>query len=261
MAVEPQVMVVIPTYNERENLPKIVAALFELGIPHLQILVVDDGSPDGTGEIAEALSDQYDARVQVLHRAGKAGLGPAYLAGFKKALELGAKVIIQMDADFSHQPKYLPDLLAKIESADVVLGSRYARGGSVDHSWGLYRKLLSWWANRVYTPIILGLPVKDATGGFKAWRRNTLIGMGIDRVQSNGYVFQVEMNYVAHKLGYKIAEIPIYFPDRQEGQSKMDSSIAIEAALSVWQLLLRYRSLNDSARAEEAPEAEVSAQA
>jgi len=261
MAVEPQVMVVIPTYNEKENLPKIVAALFALEIPHLEILVVDDHSPDGTGDIAEDLVEQYDERVHVLHREGKAGLGPAYLAGFKKSLKLFADIMIQMDADFSHQPKYLPDLLAKIEHADLVLGSRYAAGGSVDHSWGLYRKLLSWWANRVYTPMILGLPVKDATGGFKAWRRNTLIGMGIDRVQSNGYVFQVEMNYVAHKMGYKIAEIPIYFPDRQEGQSKMDSSIAIEAALSVWQLLMRYRALNDSARAEEAPDAEISAQA
>ncbi len=256
MAAEPRVMVVLPTYNERENLPDMVTALFALEIPNLHILVVDDDSPDGTGHIADELCRQYDGRVQVLHREEKAGLGPAYLAGFKYAIREKAEIIVQMDADFSHQPSYLPELLAKLEHADLVLGSRFADGGSVDPSWGLYRKLLSWWANRIYTPLILGLPVRDATGGYKVWRRETLVGMGIDRVQSNGYVFQVEMTYVAHKMGYKIAEVPIYFPDRQRGESKMDSSVAIEAALRVWQLLLRYRSLNDSARAED-PQSET----
>jgi dolichol-phosphate mannosyltransferase len=246
-----QVMVVLPTYNEKENLANIVGALLNLNLPDFSILVVDDNSPDGTGQIANELSQQHQGRVYVLHRTEKNGLGPAYIAGFKRALELGADVIIQMDADFSHQPHYIPQLLAKLQSHDIVIGSRFANGGSVDKSWGLYRKLLSWWANRIYTPVILGLPINDATGGFKVWRRNVLIGMDIDRVQSNGYVFQVEMSYVAHKLGYSIGEIPIYFPDRQHGTSKMDSSVAIEAALRVWQLLWRYRSLNPSMRISE----------
>jgi len=246
-----KVIIVLPTYNEIENLPRMVAALFALQIPHLQIVVVDDNSPDGTGQRADELRAQYDNRVHVLHRRQKEGLGPAYIAGFKKAIRLGADVIIQMDCDFSHQPQYIPQLLDKVQNHDVVIGSRYYKGGSVDRAWGLYRKLLSWWANRVYTPIILSLPVHDATGGFKAWRRETLIGMDINRVQSNGYVFQVEMSYVAHRLGYRIAEIPIYFPDRQVGESKMDSSVALEAALRVWQLLMRYRSLQPSMRASE----------
>jgi dolichol-phosphate mannosyltransferase len=197
------------------------------------------------------LRTEYDEKVHVLHRSQKGGLGPAYIAGFNKAIELGADVIIQMDADFSHQPKYLPDLLQKLQVNDLVVGSRYARGGSVDEHWSLYRKLLSWFANRIYTPLILNIPVNDATAGFKAWRRETLIGMDIDRVQSNGYVFQVEMSYVAHKLAYKIAEIPIHFPDRQIGTSKMDSSVAVEAAIRVWDLLMRYRNLKPSMRATE----------
>jgi dolichol-phosphate mannosyltransferase len=246
-----QVMVVLPTYNEKENLAEMVSALLDLNLPHLSILVVDDNSPDGTGQIADDLSQQHAGRVHILHRTEKAGLGPAYIAGFKRAIELGAEVLIQMDADFSHQPHYIPQLLEKIQIYDVVIGSRFAKGGSVDKSWGVYRKLLSWWANRIYTPLILGLPIHDATGGFKVWRREVLIGMDIDRVQSNGYVFQVEMSYVAHKLGYTISEIPIYVPDRQHGTSKMDSSVAIEAALRVWQLLWRYRGLTPAMRASE----------
>lgn len=250
-----EVLIVLPTYNEKENLERMVTALFALNLPNLEILVVDDNSPDGTGDIAENLRQKHDEKVHVLHRQEKNGLGPAYLAGFNQALAMGADIIIQMDCDFSHQPKYVPKLIEKLEKADVVIGSRYARGGSVDPSWGLYRKLLSWWANRIYTPTILGLPIADATGGFKSWRRGTLIGMDIERVQSNGYVFQVEMNYVAHKLGYHIDEIPIHFPDRQFGTSKMDSSVALEAAMRVWQLLWRYRSLNPSERIVEVAEA------
>ncbi|MEO1644697.1 MAG: polyprenol monophosphomannose synthase [Chloroflexota bacterium] len=244
-------IVVLPTYNEKETLPRIVAAIFEQAIAGLEILVVDDNSPDGTGDIADGLRTEYDEQVHVLHRTEKAGLGPAYIAGFKEAITLGADVIIQMDADFSHQPKYLPQLLEQIKTHDLVIGSRFAPGGSVDENWSAYRKLLSWWANRIYTPTILGMPVYDATGGFKAWRRETLIGMDIDRVQSNGYVFQVEMNYVAYKLGYRVTELPIHFPDRQIGISKMDSSVALEAAMRVWDLLFRYRSLNPSMRASE----------
>ena len=244
-----KIMVVMPTYNEKQNLPRMAEAIFALEIPGLELLVVDDNSPDGTGQIADGLCEQYDNQLHVLHRTGKAGLGPAYIAGFKRAMELGADVIIQMDADFSHQPEYLPQLIEQIQTHDLVLGSRFVDGGSVDENWSAYRKLLSWWANRIYTPTILGMPIYDATGGFKAWRRETLIGMDIDRVQSNGYVFQVEMNYVAYKLGYRLTEIPIHFPDRQIGTSKMDSSVALEAAMRVWDLLFRYRSLNPSMRA------------
>lgn len=246
-----KIMVVIPTYNEKQNLPLIVEALFALNIIGLEILVVDDNSPDGTGDIAETLRTDYDEKVHILHRTEKNGLGPAYIAGFKQALSLGAEIIVQMDADFSHQPKYLPALLETIKTHDLVLGSRFADGGSVDENWSAYRKLLSWFANRVYTPTILGMPIYDATGGFKVWKRETLIGMDIDRVQSNGYVFQVEMNYVAYKLGYSLTEVPIHFPDRQIGTSKMDSSVALEAAARVWDLLFRYRSLNASMRTDE----------
>ncbi|MGB7339230.1 MAG: polyprenol monophosphomannose synthase [Phototrophicaceae bacterium] len=243
-----KVMIVIPTYNEKQNMPRIVEALFALNIEGVNILIVDDNSPDGTGQLADALREQYDHRLHILHRTEKNGLGPAYIAGFKEAIKLGAEVIIQMDADFSHQPKYIPQLLDKIKEYDLVLGSRFVEGGSVDDKWSAYRKLLSWWANRIYTPTILGMPIYDATGGFKAWRRETLIGMGIDRIQSNGYVFQVEMNYVAYKLGYQLSEIPIHFPDRQIGTSKMDSSVALEAAMRVWDLLYRYRSLKPTMR-------------
>lgn len=245
-----RIMVVLPTYNECENLPLMVQALFALEIPGLGVLVVDDNSPDGTGDLADSLRHHYDG-LHVLHRQQKNGLGPAYLAGFKRALALGADVVVQMDADFSHQPTYIPQLLDALTDADLVIGSRFAAGGSVDEAWGLYRKVLSWWANRLYTPTILGLPVNDATGGFKAWRRETLVGIGIDRVQSNGYVFQVEMTYVTHRMGYTIAEVPIHFPDRQRGSSKMDASVALEAALRVWQLLWRYRDLSAAERATE----------
>ncbi len=241
-------MVVTPTYNEKENLARFVAALFALEISHLQVLVVDDNSPDGTGQLAEELRAQYDERVHVLHRTHKQGLGPAYLAGFARAIALGADYIVQMDADFSHQPHYLHTMLELIPNYDLVLGSRFMKGGGVDHTWSVYRKLLSLWANRIYTPAILRLPVYDATGGFKMWRRETLQGMGLQRIQSNGYVFQVEMTYVAYKLGYRIGEFPIYFPDRQEGTSKMSSKVALEAAARVWQILARHRHLTPADR-------------
>jgi dolichol-phosphate mannosyltransferase len=244
-----RLMVVIPTYNERENLPRITQALFALGLPGLEVLVVDDNSPDGTGQLAESLSADYDEKIHVLHRQEKNGLGPAYLAGFKKAIELGADLIVQMDADGSHQPKYIHDMLTLIKTNDVAIGSRFMKGGGVDTSWSLYRKMLSLWANRIYTPSILGLPVYDATGGFKMWRRETLQGIGLDRIKSNGYVFQVEMSYVAHRLGYKLGEFPIYFPDREIGESKMSSKVALEAALRVWQILARHRQLTPSNRA------------
>ncbi|MCU0512516.1 MAG: polyprenol monophosphomannose synthase [Anaerolineae bacterium] len=244
----PRLMVVLPTYNEKDNLPLITRALFDLKLPGLEILVVDDGSPDGTGQLAEALRVEYDAKLHVLHRQEKNGLGPAYLAGFQQAIALGAEWIVQMDADGSHQPKYLHTMLEMIQRYDVVVGSRFMRGGGVDTSWSLYRKFLSLWANRIYTPSILHLPVYDATGGFKIWRREVLLGMDLRRIQSNGYVFQVEMTYVAHRLGYRIGEFPIYFPDRTLGESKMSSRVALEAALRVWQILFRHRHLRPSMR-------------
>ncbi len=250
MSQTPKVFVVLPTYNESENIVRIAPALLDLAIPNLHVLVVDDNSPDGTGQLAEDLAAQskYRGRVNVLHRPAKQGLGPAYIQGFKHALALGADLVIQMDADLSHQPKYIPQLLDRVQDYDIVIGSRYEPGGSVDDSWGPARKLLSWWANRVYTPTILGIPIKDATGGFRVYRRDCLIGIDLNRIKANGYVFMVELIYVAQRLGYKISEIPIHFPDRQHGASKMSTAVAAEAALRVWQILFRHRGLNREER-------------
>mgnify|MGYP005845428273 CR=1 FL=1 len=248
----PRTVIVLPTYNEIENLPRMVEALRGLGIPSLSILVVDDNSPDGTGQLADELAAQHPGEVFVLHRAAKEGLGAAYVAGFKKAIHMEADYIVQMDCDFSHQPRYVPQLVEAASDCDFVIGSRYVRGGGVDESWSFYRKALSWFANRIYVPVLLGVPITDATGGFKLWRRATLIGLDLDRVRSNGYVFQVEMSYIACRLGYKVREIPIYFPDRERGHSKMDSNIAVEAALRVWQVIYRHRGLNPQMRREEA---------
>jgi dolichol-phosphate mannosyltransferase len=249
----PKTIVVIPTYNEIENLTLIIEAVLDLNVPDLQILIVDDNSPDGTGKLADELASQYDGRLSVLHRKAKGGLGPAYIAGFKQALRLGADYIIQMDADFSHQPKYILELIAKLEEGyDGVLASRYVQGGSVDPKWSFLRKLLSWFANRVYVHYILGIPTYEATGGYRIWRRNTLIGIDLDRIHANGYVFQVELTYVSWKLGFKLAEIPIHFPDRVRGKSKMTSKIASEAAVRVWDMMYRHRSLTPQLRRTEA---------
>ncbi len=245
-------IVVIPTYNEKENLPSMIEALFALNLDNLHILVVDDNSPDGTGKIADEFAAK-NPKVNVLHRKEKNGLGQAYVAGFKQALKLDAEYIIQMDCDFSHQPKYIPELLKTIENYDMVLGSRFAKGGSVDETWSFYRKLLTWFANRVYTPTILGIPVRDATGGYRIWRRNTLIGLDLNRIRSNGYVFQVEMAYVTSRLGFRVAEIPIYFPDRELGESKMDIRIQIEAAMRVWQVRQRHHNLTPQMRQTQMP--------
>ena len=246
-SVAPKIVVILPTYNERENIREMATALFELGIPNFKLLIVDDNSPDGTGDIAEELATA-NGRIAVLHRPEKQGLGPAYRHGFKEALKSGADLLIQMDADFSHQPKYIPQMLEQAQDHDVVVGSRYTSGGSVDESWGPLRKLLSWWANVVYSPTILNTPIKDVTGGFRLFHRDTLIGMNIDQVRSNGYVFMVEMIFVAYKLGFRIKEIPIHFPDRLRGTSKMSTSIAFEAALRVFQIKFRHRRLNPSQR-------------
>jgi dolichol-phosphate mannosyltransferase len=240
---EKKVMVVVPTYNEADNLSTLVGELLALGLPGLEILIVDDNSPDGTGEVADELVQQYPHHMHVLHRTGKLGLGTAYVAGFSYALEHGMDYVIQMDADFSHSPEYIPQFLETIEECDVVIGSRYVSGGKLDERWGWGRYFLSWWANSVYTRLILGLKVKDATAGFKCWRRATLEGIGLHRVQSNGYVFQVEMAYLTEKLGYRFHEIPIYFEDRRIGRSKMTMSVKIESALRTWQIRWRHRKI------------------
>lgn len=242
--------IVLPTYNESENLERMVAALLALPLPMpFSILVVDDNSPDGTGQIADRLTSQHPEQVEVLHRKGKEGLGKAYLAGFKHAIDNGADLILQMDCDFSHQPRYIPEMVAAIQGVDMVLASRFAQGGKVDETWAWWRKLLSWFANSVYVRLVLNTNLRDSTGGFRLWRRETLVGMDIqNRIQSNGYVFQVEMAYVALRLGYKIKEIPIYFPDRKEGQSKMSFHIQREAALRVLEVRRHHGGLHPKDR-------------
>jgi len=237
--------IVIPTYNEKENLPLIVKSLFELKIPDLQILVVDDNSPDGTGDIAEILKQQYSGAVSVMHREGKKGLGTAYLEGFKFCLDNGAEQIVQMDADFSHNPEKVVSLLEGLKEKDMVLGSRYVSGGSLDERWAFWRKGLSSFGN-FYARVILRMPILDVTGGFRAWRRNTLLGIPLDRVKSQGYAFQVEMAYIAHLCGFTIKEIPIYFADRTRGDSKMSLNIQIEAARRVWSILYEYKDLKNN---------------
>jgi dolichol-phosphate mannosyltransferase len=238
---EPKIMVVIPTYNEADNLPTMVGELLALDLSSLEILIVDDDSPDGTGEIADDLARRHSDRMHVIHRSGKLGLGTAYVAGFTYALEHGADLVVQMDADFSHSPSYIPVLAESATNNDVVVGSRYVAGGSLDERWSWWRYALSWFANSVYTRIILGVKVKDATAGFKCWRRATLEGIGLERVRSNGYVFQVEMAYLTEKLGYRFEELPIHFEDRRIGRSKMTVPVKIEAALRTFQIRWRHR--------------------
>lgn len=236
------ITVVIPTYNEAENLPKLMSALFSLPLSGLQVLIVDDNSPDGTGKLAEELSGEYNGRIEVLHRAGKLGLGTAYITGFKHALAAGADLLAQMDADFSHPTEKLVEMVKAAADADVVIGSRYVPGGKLDERWSIWRKMLSGWGN-FYARTILGLPMRDVTGGFRLWKRQVLETMPLDRVRSSGYGFQVEMAYIASRLGFSFAEIPIYFADRQWGKSKMSFGIQIEAAIRVWKMLWEYHDL------------------
>lgn len=234
--------IVIPTYNEKENLPLIISSLLDLKIPDLNILVVDDNSPDGTGDIANMLRQQYPGVISVLHREGKKGLGTAYLEGFKYCLDRGADQIVQMDADFSHNPEKVLNLLMGLKENDMVLGSRYVSGGSLDDRWAFWRKGLSSFGN-FYARVILRMPIQDVTGGFRAWRRDTLLGIPLDRVKSQGYAFQVEMAYITYLSGFSISEIPIYFADRTRGDSKMSINIQIEAARRVWSILYEYKDL------------------
>ena len=233
-AMSATVWLVIPTYNEAENLPNIARAAgaeLEQAVPgDHRILIVDDNSPDGTGAIADALAAEHDW-IEVLHRPGKTGLGQAYLAGFAHALAGGAQMVIEMDADFSHDPAYLPDLLTAAEDADLVLGSRYVPGGGV-RDWGLLRRLVSR-GGGLYARRILGVDVRDLTGGFKCIRREVLEAIDLPSIRAQGYGFQIEVTYRAHLAGFRVREVPIVFTDRAAGSSKMSTRIALEAMLLV----------------------------
>jgi dolichol-phosphate mannosyltransferase len=233
---------IVPTFNEAENLEKIVSVFFSLPVPNLNLIVVDDNSPDGTGTIADALCKQWAPRMEVIHRSGKMGLGTAYITGFRHAIANGADAVGQMDADFSHPLEKIAVLAREIEHYDTVIGSRYVAGGSLDENWPAWRKGLSAFGN-YYARTILGLPLRDCTGGFRLIRREVIQKMPLDRIRSNGYVFQVETVYVMHRLGFRFKEIPIYFADRRWGKSKMNFRIQMEAAVRVWQLPPAYRDL------------------
>jgi dolichol-phosphate mannosyltransferase len=227
-------LVIVPTYNERENIGPLLEKL--LALPHnLNVLVVDDASPDGTGEFVAEWAERQP-RLHLLRRRGKLGLGSAYRDGFRYALEHGAELIFEMDADFSHDPESIGEFLRTAEHADVVLGSRYLNGVTVVN-WPLQRLILSYAAN-VYTRLITGLPVKDATGGFKCFRRRALEGIRLDRVKSDGYAFQIEVSYKCWRRGFTVREIPILFVDRHAGVSKMNRKIIWEAVWMVWRLRL-----------------------
>ncbi len=234
-------VVVIPTYNEAANLPSLVAELRALAVPGLHLLIVDDNSPDGTGRLADELACRFPGEIRVCHRPGKQGLGRAYLAGFKAALAMSADAIVQMDADFSHPPDKIPEMLALLAKCDVVVGSRYVPGGQLDERWSWWRRFLSWWANEVWARRILHIQTRDITAGFKCWRRATLLGIGLERVQSNGYAFQVEMTYLTERLGFKVIEIPIYFEDRRIGKSKMSVPVKLQGAVDVLRIWQRHR--------------------
>ena len=234
----PKTVVVVPTYNERENLPVLVGLLDDLRLQNLHVLVVDDNSPDGTGKIADKLAADQPETIGVLHRTEKDGLGRAYIAGMTRALEEGADVVIQMDADLSHPASVIPLMLETLRStgAAVVLGSRYVPGGSTASEWPWHRKALSAWAN-FYVNTLLRLRVKDATAGFKAWSADALRAIDLPTIHSNGYSFQVEMNYRTVKRGMTIREVPIRFEERVKGASKMSLSVQLESAMAPWRLL------------------------
>jgi dolichol-phosphate mannosyltransferase len=225
-------LVIVPTYNESENLPNLLPAVLSQG-DQFDVLVVDDNSPDGTGELANRLSAE-DSRVRVIHRSGKLGLGTAYVAGFKYALEHGYDAVFEMDADFSHNPDDLPRLLAAVGDCDVAIGSRWVPGGGTQN-WSLLRTLISR-GGSLYAKLVLGVPMNDLTSGFKCFRVDVLRSFNLDAIHSNGYAFQVELNYLCHKLGYCVAEVPILFVDRRVGQSKMSGMIVVEAMGVCWKL-------------------------
>lgn len=230
---EKKAIVVVPTFNEADNINKLLDEIFKLNIDNLDVLVVDDNSPDGTAQKVQDYQNK-NPRVKLLQRPGKLGLGTAYITGFKYALEHGYDYIFEMDADLSHDPREIPNMLREIESADLVIGSRYIKGVNVIN-WPLRRLFLSVMAS-TYTRIITGMPIHDCTGGYKCFRREVLEAIPLDKVKSNGYSFQIEMNFKAWKRNFRIKEIPIIFYDRTVGKSKMTRKIMIEAALMVWKL-------------------------
>ncbi|HET8639783.1 MAG TPA: polyprenol monophosphomannose synthase [Solirubrobacterales bacterium] len=228
----PEPWLILPTYNEAGNIERFVTAARDKLPAAARILIVDDGSPDGTGELADRLAAEHDD-VEVLHRPRKEGLGPAYIAGFRRALAGGADLVLEMDSDFSHQPAYLPRLLEAAETADLVIGSRYVPGGGVS-DWGALRRTISR-GGSAYARVVLGVGVRDLTGGFKCFRREVLEAIDLDAVQARGYAFQVELTYRAIQKGFRVVEVPIVFRDRQLGDSKMDRSIVAEA---IWRVPL-----------------------
>lgn len=225
-------LIIIPTYNELINIQKLISQL-RSEYPAIDILIVDDNSPDGTGKLVNELSDS-DSQLKLIEREGKLGLGTAYVRGFKFAIENNYDFVIQMDADFSHDPKVIKQFLEHIENSDVVIGSRYIKGVNVVN-WPMSRLLLSYFAN-IYTKVITGMPIYDATGGYKCWRREVLQAINLDKITSNGYSFQIEMNFKAWKKGFKLKEISITFVDRTDGSSKMSKKIVHEAIFMVWKL-------------------------
>jgi dolichol-phosphate mannosyltransferase len=232
----PRVWTILPTYNEADNLERLVGAVRERLPESRRVLIVDDNSPDGTGELADRLAAAHDD-VSVLHRQTKEGLGPAYLAGFRQALAAGAKLVIEMDADYSHDPAYLPQLLRAVEDADLVIGSRYVPGGGVTE-WGRLRRFISR-GGSAYARIALGVQIRDLTGGFKCIRREVLEAIELDTIHSRGYAFQVETTYRAIRAGFRVVEVPIVFRDRREGSSKMSKAIVAEA---IWRVpAMRFR--------------------
>jgi dolichol-phosphate mannosyltransferase len=239
---EAKLVAVVPTYNEAQSLPLLVARLIALPLPNLRILVADDNSPDGTGEVAEKLAREHEGRITVVHRTAKVGLGRAYVDGIGRALESGADFVAQLDADLSHPPEYLTQMLGTLLATDagLVIGSRYVSGGLVAQDWPLYRKALSGFAN-FYVETLLHLRIKDMTAGFKVWRAQTLREIGLSNITSNGYSFQVEMHYLAQLGGHKIVEVPIHFDERQHGESKMSTSVKVESALMPFTLRSRHR--------------------
>ncbi len=244
--------VVVPTYNEADNLEELVEALFSLPLTNLRLVIVDDDSPDGTGRLADSLAQRFNQvypRMSVIHRPQKGGLGTAYVSGFQRALSDGAEFVVQMDADFSHRPNYILQMLGVVYATgmDVVIGSRYVPGGTLDENWSWWRGLLSKWAN-IYCRTILKIRVRDMTAGFKLWQRSALQDIGLHTIRSNGYIFQVEMAYLSEKLGFHIIELPIHFEDRRVGQSKMNVSVKLESVWRVWELLLRHRKRVSGAR-------------
>jgi dolichol-phosphate mannosyltransferase len=237
-------LVVIPTYNERANLPVLVAGLMQH--PNVRVLVVDDQSPDGTGEVAESLAREFPGRVSVLHRTGKKGFGRSYIDGIQQALSEPVDVVCQMDADLSHDPRHLPDLIAATADADVVIGSRYVPGGAIVN-WPRRRRILSRVAN-IYIRAVTQLAARDCTSGYRCWRRSAMASLPLDRFISDGYSFLVEMLFVAARGGSRIREVPITFVERREGESKVSRAVLIESAITPWRLIANPDSRRKAAR-------------